>query len=504
MMPRAGFLLLLLGLVSLAQAQYDFYEWPNRSTIVHLFEWRWEDVARECEDYLAPNNYAGIQLSPVAEHLVCTERPADGRPWWEVYQPFSYNIGTRSGSLADFTDMVARCNAVGVRVMVDVVLNHMSGDWTDPVGTLGTPANPQTRDYPGVPYNAAHFNQECAANDYRNATEVRVCEISNLHDLNTNVTYVRDMQVLYLNSLINLGVVGFRVDAAKHIYPDHLYEIFNRLDNLNEAHGFPPSARAFVAQEVIDFDTGEAVRKMEYYINGYVTEFRYGYELGRGIRGQNPLKWFYNFGVEWGFAPTERALVFNDNHDNQRGHGVGGQYVITYKDPRMKVQAEAYMHAWSHGFPRIISSFDFTNPEAGPPMDANEDILPVIINPDGTCGNGWVCEHRWPAIRNMVEFKIAVEGTNVTNWWDNGNNMVAWCRDDKGFFVINGEAGDLSQTLMTCLPPGTYCDVISGKLENGACTGITVTVAADSTALISIPGTAPDGAIALHVNARLP
>jgi hypothetical protein len=39
-------------------------------------------------------------------------------------------------------------------------------------------------------------------------------------------------------------------------------------------------------------------------------------------------------------------------------------------------------------------------------------------------------------------------GTNVTNWWDNGNNMVSWCREDKGFIVINGEAGDLDESLM--------------------------------------------------------
>jgi len=36
----------------------------------------------------------------------------------------------------------------------------------------------------------------------------------------------------------------------------------------------------------------------------------------------------------------------------------------------------------------------------------------------------------------------------VTNWWDNGNNMVAWCREELGFIVINGEAGDLNESLM--------------------------------------------------------
>lgn len=33
--------------------------------------------------------------------------------------------------------MVTRCNNVGVRIYVDVLLNHMSGDSANPVGTAG-------------------------------------------------------------------------------------------------------------------------------------------------------------------------------------------------------------------------------------------------------------------------------------------------------------------------------------------------------------------------------
>jgi alpha-amylase len=70
----------------------------------------------------------------------------------------------------------------------------------------------------------------------------------------------------------------------------------------------------------------------------------------------------------------------------------------------------AFHLAWTYGFQRIMSSYEFTDTEASPPMDANENTLPVIINPDGTCGNGWVCEHRWPQIANMVAFRAAVDG----------------------------------------------------------------------------------------------
>lgn len=32
--------------------------------------------------------------------------------------------------------------------------------------------------------------------------------------------------------------------------------------------------------------------------------------------------------------PSDKALVFVDNHDNQRGHGAGGASIVTFWDAR--------------------------------------------------------------------------------------------------------------------------------------------------------------------------
>lgn len=45
-----------------------FAQWnPNyvlgRTGMVHLFEWKWEDIANECEQFLGPNGFAGVQVS---------------------------------------------------------------------------------------------------------------------------------------------------------------------------------------------------------------------------------------------------------------------------------------------------------------------------------------------------------------------------------------------------------------------------------------------------------
>ena len=40
-------------------------------------------------------------------------------------------------------------------------------------------------------------------------------------------------------------------------------------------------------------------------------------------------------GEGWGMLPGTSAVVFVDNHDNQRGHGAGGPDIITHKDSKL-------------------------------------------------------------------------------------------------------------------------------------------------------------------------
>lgn len=56
-----------------------------------------------------------------------------------------------------------------------------------------------------------------------------------------------------MNHLINLGVAGFRIDAANRMWPEDLEVIFEALNNLNTNHGFVSGSRPFIYQEVIDF-----------------------------------------------------------------------------------------------------------------------------------------------------------------------------------------------------------------------------------------------------------
>ncbi|KAM5257258.1 pancreatic alpha-amylase isoform 5-T5 [Ctenodactylus gundi] len=452
---------LLLSAIGLCSAQYSPHTWSGRTSIVHLFEWRWADIALECERYLAPYGFGGVQVSPPNENIVITN---PFRPWWERYQPISYKLCTRSGNDAEFRNMVTRCNNVGVRIYVDAVINHMCGDGNSPgtSSTCGSYFNPQQRDFPAVPYSGWDFNDgKCKTasggiESYQDANQVRDCRLTGLLDLALEKDYVR-------TKVIDLG--------------------------------------------------GEAISSREYFGNGRVTEFKYGAKLGTVIRKWNGEKMSYlkNWGEGWGFVPTDRALVFVDNHDNQRGHGAGGASILTFWDARLYKVAVGFMLAHPYGFTRVMSSYRWqrnfqngkdVNDWIGPPNN-NGVTKEVTINPDTTCGNDWVCEHRWRQIRNMVVFRNVVDGQPFSNWWDNGSNQVAFGRGNKGFIVFNNDDWSLSTTLQTGLPGGTYCDVISGDKINGDCTGIKVFVSGDGRAHFSISNSAEDPFIAIHTDAKL-
>ena len=214
------FVTIIFGLTSFGRnglAQFNPHYWPNRTGIVHLFEWKFNDIADECERFLAPNGYAGVQVSPVNENAIVSNRP-----WYERYQPISYKIITRSGNETGFKTMVNRCNAVGIRIYVDVVVNHMAAGNGIIIGTGGSRADVANRNYSAVPYDRSDFHTSCAINNYNDAYQVRNCELVGLPDLNQGKDKVRQKVLEFLNRLVELGVAGFRFDAAKHMWPADL------------------------------------------------------------------------------------------------------------------------------------------------------------------------------------------------------------------------------------------------------------------------------------------
>lgn len=40
----------------------DTYNLPNKDVMVHLFEWKWTDIANECENYLSKHGFGAVQV----------------------------------------------------------------------------------------------------------------------------------------------------------------------------------------------------------------------------------------------------------------------------------------------------------------------------------------------------------------------------------------------------------------------------------------------------------
>lgn len=444
----------------------------SQTTFVHLFEWSWQDIATECETFLGPKGYAAVQVSPPNEHINVPQ-------WWARYQPVSYELESRGGNRAQFIDMVQRCNAVGVEIYVDAIINHMAaGSGT---GTAGnTYANKQ---YPI--YSPQDFHTSCPITDYNNRWEVQNCELVGLADLDTDANYVQDTVAAYMNDLINIGVAGFRLDASKHMPSGDIAGILSKLN------GIP-----LVFQEVID-QGGEAISAAEYAGNGLVTEFKYSVEIGNTFRN-GQLSWLSNFGEGWGFMPSYQAVVFVDNHDNQRGHGGGGN-VITFEDGRLYDLANVFMLAYPYGYPKVMSSYDFHGD-----TDAGGPGVPVHNNDTLECFAGnWKCEHRWSYISGAMEFRNNTSDNFYTSdWWDNGGNQIAFGRGNSGFVAINKEGNSLNTTVSTSMAAGQYCNVLKGEIsaDGNSCSDEVITVNANGTINLNV---ASWDAMAIHKNAKL-
>jgi alpha-amylase len=76
----------------------------------------------------------------------------------------------------------------------------------------------------------------------------------------------------------------------------------------------------------------------------------------------------------------------------------------------------------------------------------------------------------------MVRFRRLVAGTDVTHWWDNGNNAIAFSRGSLGFVALSRESAVVSATVPTGMRPGTYCDLLTGGRNGTVCAGTPVVV----------------------------
>lgn len=448
-----------------------------------LFQRPWTSIAEECETTIGPAGFAWVLTSPPQEHIA-------GSQWWTSYQPVSYELESKLGTAAEFADMVTRCNAAGVAIIADAVINHMAGVDAG-VGVAGTTFT--HTDYPGL-YDDSDFHH-CALTgdgqiaDYSSREQVQTCDLVGLADLDTGSPAVRQTIVGYLDGLLALGVSGFRIDAAKHISAADVQAIVDQLP-----------ADTVIMNEVIRGAGSEPIQPEEYLDAGLVFEFQYARDLAPGVKAgfvTDP-----QLGAERPMhVPSQSALVFIDNHDTERGEAA-----VTYRDGGRYLIANALMLADDFGTPVVYSGYAFSDRDEGAPQQANGTVTgwtcAGITGPRAEYAEGeGVCTEAWTAIAGLLELRrwagdaARLEGVSDAS-------AYGFERDARALVLVNPSGADTEATVATTLPDGTYCDVITGGADaavEGDCRGTPVTVSAGS-----VTATVPaDSAVGIHIGSRL-
>lgn len=431
----------------------------GKDTIAIAFQENWDSVARECTQTYGPEGIGYVEVSPPNETI-------KGKQWWTSYQPVSYKLDSKEGTEQQFTHMLNVCKAAGVGVIADVTFNDMaaSSNGRTVTGIAGSTyktdnfadgSSTHEENFPAVPYTSADFH-DCTRNisNYRDANEVRNCRVTGLRDLKTESDAVQEKIATYLQKLWNLGVAGYRVDAAKHMEPNDLYAIKSKLaTKISVSMNQIPWT-----QEVVD-NGGEAdeLQPRHYYRTGRVTEFSYGYQLHNAFVGD--VANLKNLAVNpdsHTSVDSAHADAFVTNWDQERGEST-----LTTRDGRRYEMANAFMLADNYGQPRIYSGYEFKYPDNkddGAP-GATETSVPDTHCTTASNKTGWTCLQRWTSIRGMIGFHNAVGSSPVADWQDPAQGVIAFNRGDKGTFALNNNSTAATVTLTTQLPDGEYCNV---------------------------------------------
>ncbi len=435
-------------------------------SILNMFEWNWNSIAAECAGPLADSGYTHVQTSPPNEHILGADASSGEEDAWYIhYQPVSYEIESRLGTRAEYAAMVATCEANGIGVIADVVINHMAAGSSTETRHGWNGSEYRQFSYPDAGYDASDFHNTgssyCEISDYTDRAEVQECHLVGLNDLDTSQTDVRETIAAYLNDLTSLGVTGFRVDAAKHISATDLGAI---MDLVN---GDP-----YIVQEVIGA-AGEPITEAEYTGIGDVQEFSYSYDLKNHINGGSAAQHLTTMGTSWGY--TAPAGVFVANHDTERG-----SLTMNYKYGQDYLLGEAFMLAYPFGTPASYTGYGFSGSSDAPPLNSDGSVADV------NCGSdAFTCIHRSPYMSGMAGFRAATAGDAVVNTWGSGD-ALAFGRGDTGHVVVNAGSSSITQTFTTSLPNGSYVDVISGSTVTVSGGTFTATVAAKTALAIYV------------------
>lgn len=189
----------MLGLMTIPASWGADYGLPaaiQEGNILHCFNWPAKDVEAALPQ-IAAAGFGSVQLSPL-------QRPDAkvGYAWHDLYRP--YDLAFKSSSWtseADLKSLCAKAKEYGIKVIVDVVANHV--DKTAGYHDTWWDANGRVRWEGGI--------------NYGNRYSITHGQLGDYGDVNSELSEVAARGKAYVEQLKEMGVSGCRWDAAKHI-----------------------------------------------------------------------------------------------------------------------------------------------------------------------------------------------------------------------------------------------------------------------------------------------
>ena len=181
------------------------------SAILHCFNWSYNNIKNNLQA-IKDAGYTAVQTSPVQSPKDYNSSWRDqNNQWWKLYQPLGFSISNNSwlGTKSELQSLCSAAESMGIKVIVDVVANHVSGSGPG-VGAVDWNVDSYLKNNSYIRDNNYYANND---NDRYNMTTGSI----GMPDLNTNNTDLQNRVKNFLIECINVGVDGFRFDAAKHI-----------------------------------------------------------------------------------------------------------------------------------------------------------------------------------------------------------------------------------------------------------------------------------------------
>ena len=419
--------------------------------ILHAWCWNFKTIKEQLPQ-IAQAGFTSVQTSPINQCKVGNGGKLQlENCWWYHYQSTLYTIGNyQLGTLDEFRDLCEEAHKYGIKIIVDVVANHCSSDYSA--------ISSEIKNIP----NAFHPRVEIS--NWSKRYQVTQGKLSGLYDLNTANPDIQSMIKDYLNDCLEAGADGFRYDAAKHIeLPDEPVE---------DGNDFKSDFWTNVLDNDAEFQYGEILageknsdRIADYSQLMSVTASTYGTNLRSGLSSHKMYsKYITNYSAT-GVDP-KNLVTWVESHDNYCNDGSFSQI----NDDEVRI-----------GWAIIASKGDSTPLFFARPKNSSADNMwgDNLIGPDGN-GN-----YYHPEVAAVNHFRNAMIGEDCTAGGIDRNYAHVYIqRGSKGVVIINFTDNDFDVDTATKLPDGEYTDEAYGRNYTVANGKITGTVKANTVAVI--------------------